>query len=102
LEALLVDAQVIALVAAVFSAIAAISSAVIAGKAVKNSRKIADAQVLVRFRERYSEDQMSHDLRLLRDWKEQQGDQFAVIWHERFLIRESGAMECNTVNKLRR
>jgi hypothetical protein len=99
LEALLVDAQVIAVVAAVFSAIAAISSAVIAGKAVKNGRKIADAQVLVRFRERYSEDQMSRDLRLLRDWKEQQGERFAVIWHERFLIRETGAMDVDAARR---
>jgi hypothetical protein len=44
-------AQVIAAVAAVFSSIAAISAVVIARKAVKNVRKIADAQVLVRFRE---------------------------------------------------
>jgi hypothetical protein len=93
------DAQVIAVFAAVFSAIAAISSAVIAGKAVKNGRKIADAQVLVRFRERYSEDQMSLDLRLLRDWKEQHGEHFAATWHERFLIREPKAMEVDAARR---
>lgn len=89
------SAQIVAAVAAGCSAI----SAVIALIAVKNVRKIADAQLLVRFRERYSEDQMSCDLRLLRKWKEQHGEQFAAIWHERFLIEDPRAMDVDAARR---
>jgi hypothetical protein len=79
--------------------IIALAAAAISAFAVRNTRQIAEAQIVLKFREEYATDQMLTDLRLLHDWKKNHGDQFASIWLKQF---QGGQPEAIAVDRARR
>lgn len=86
---------VIASFAAIGAAVAAISS-LCSVKAIKTT---AEAQLVIRFLDQYSEWRMLESLRILRNWKAENGTEFADEWRKALEASDDEAIE---VDKARR
>jgi len=77
-------------------------SAEAAEKAVKAQLQAVEAQLLLIFFTDYSSPDMSEALRLLKHWKEEEGDGFAKKWLKKFNEEKEKDGEAHKVDRARR
>lgn len=96
---MLENAQSIALVLTGVSSLGAVGAAVGAFLSARETRKVAEAQLLLNFLEDYSTPEMLGALRLLRNWKAQAGDEFEEKWRKKIEANESMAHEVDQARR---